>query len=275
MELYQHFTTKLIELDSVKAALQNLIVSDFGDTLKKEYISGSASLSTCVKQSGNHYWIDTKCDFRRAETLKAIREILERNKVTSGRCFYNNLISACRVSADKNKKISSDAAKGMAVIREELRLEGKPKDSNYRQGWQQGCSNLNTEVPAFPDKLPKYKELLNAEFPDGICEFLRQVNYDLYCDFQETVLSALRSVERQIILIIRRSLIPRVLDKRSAFRSIVKFLFKNLDDEHSSVNNILNTLGNYLKQNLHEKEKYSRHHIRYPADTGFQRFSFT
>ena len=239
-------------------------------------ITAHSDLRSSVQGSGTFSSIKLiECKW--ANTNKSNRilsEILGAKYHSSKSLFENYITTICLSSSKKAERDSLNELKEIEAIREDLRAGRKPESASFRQGWESANAILGTQVPPIPDKLPKFKELLSAEFPDGICEFFRLINYDLYCDFQETVLSALRSVERQIILIIRRSLIPRVLDKRSAFRNIVKFLFKNLDDEHSSVNNILNTIGNYLKQNLHEKEKYSRRHIRYPADPGFQRFSF-
>lgn len=74
-------------------------------------------------------------------------------------------------------------------------------------------------------------------------------------DYVETFLSKLR-VE---IRILWRAVTQFVqIDKRTNFRNMIQFLFKNLDDAHSYLNNSLIFFSNYLNITQHETRKYTR-----------------
>ncbi len=87
--------------------------------------------------------------------------------------------------------------------------------------------------------------------------------------FKEYLSKTLRRLERNIRILIKCSRPITSFDKRFGFRKIINFLFKNLDDAHSSVNKLLATLKIYLIQNKNEQGAYQKYHYRHPGRTGF------
>ena len=87
--------------------------------------------------------------------------------------------------------------------------------------------------------------------------------------FKEYLSKTLRRLERNIRLLIKCSRPITSFDKRFGFRKIMNFLFKNLDDAHSTVNKFFATLKIYLTQNKNEQGAYQKYHYRHPGRTGF------
>lgn len=76
--------------------------------------------------------------------------------------------------------------------------------------------------------------------------------------YEEQLRCALIRIQRRIVYLSKLGKLSFCLDKRFQLRQIIKFLFKNLDDSHSSINNSLAKIKNYLlKTNYHEKRKYT------------------
>lgn len=76
------------------------------------------------------------------------------------------------------------------------------------------------------------------------------LNYDYLAEAKNILRKLLRNLEGRIKQVIR-NLNALMQDKRAYFRSIVKLLFKNMDDEHSAVNNTTeNKQLSYLHLNI-------------------------
>jgi hypothetical protein len=89
------------------------------------------------------------------------------------------------------------------------------------------------------------------------------ISNDEYSDFftngyEGQFLFAISRLQRRINHFLRIKTLSFYIDKRFRLRQIIKFLFKNLDDSHSSLNNsLLNGVKDYLlKSNYNEKRKY-------------------
>ena len=76
--------------------------------------------------------------------------------------------------------------------------------------------------------------------------------------YEEQLRCALIRIQRRIIYLSKLGKLSFCFDKRFQLRQIIKFLFKNLDDSHSSINNSIAKIKNYLlKTNYDEKRKYT------------------
>lgn len=73
-----------------------------------------------------------------------------------------------------------------------------------------------------------------------------------YLDDESAMLERrIRNLERTIKLLFAE-IAKMMMDKRARFRSIIRLLFKNLDDEHNVVNNLkVNALKDYLSLTTH------------------------
>ncbi len=77
---------------------------------------------------------------------------------------------------------------------------------------------------------------------------------------QDNYTRLLRRIDRRLRHLTRILLRPFITDKRSRIRSIIKFLFKNLDDAHSSLKNTRTIISYYLKNILtHENTRGHRY----------------
>lgn len=77
-------------------------------------------------------------------------------------------------------------------------------------------------------------------------------------EFQAYLEKILAKIQLEIRSLLK--LVTKVIqiDKRTSFRNMLQFLFKNLDDAHSYVNNSLSFLIYYLNITQHDIRKYTR-----------------
>jgi hypothetical protein len=97
-------------------------------------------------------------------------------------------------------------------------------------------------------------------FYDAFSLFHEQIHLsNVFEQYETYFIRIINEIQSRLIFLSRQKKVLFYLDKRTQFRRIIKFLFKNLDDEHSSSNNsIVLKFKNYLlRKNLYGKEIYS------------------
>lgn len=76
-------------------------------------------------------------------------------------------------------------------------------------------------------------------------------------DFKDYVNNFLNKIRIEIRILWKAVTQSTQIDKRTNYRNMIQFLFKNLDDAHSYVNNSLSFLINYLDITHYDTRKYT------------------
>jgi hypothetical protein len=144
-----------------------------------------------------------------------------------------------------------------------------------------GSCNLHTtiqisaELKSEPERLHELYERIFKTYPERRDSYLYELReiYDAYpvritgeefdainahLEFQEYLKTILAKIQVEISSLLKAITQLIQIDKRTSFRNMLQFLFKNLDDAHSYVNNSLNDLIYYLDITRHETRNYTR-----------------